>query len=34
MVAPGDLRLPLGDQEILVFAPNLYAGHPGYPARV
>ena len=30
-MAPGDLhvRLPLGDQEILVFAPNLYAGFPG-----
>ena len=25
-VTPGNLRLPLGDQETLVFAPKLYAG--------
>ena len=29
IAAPGDLLLPLGDQEILV-APNLYAGRPGF----
>lgn len=28
-LAPGDLLLPMGDQEILIIAPNLYAGCPG-----
>ena len=31
-VTPEDLLLPLGDQEKIhvVFAPNLYAGYPGF----
>lgn len=30
LTAPGDLLLPFGDQEILVFTSNLYAGHPDF----
>lgn len=29
-VAPGDLLLPLSNQETLVLASDLYAGFPGY----
>lgn len=31
LVALGDLLLPLGDKEILVFALNMKARHPGLP---
>lgn len=26
-MAPGNIRLPLGNQEIVFLAPNVYAGH-------
>lgn len=32
-VAPGDLLSPSADQEILVFAPKLYALHPARISR-